>query len=177
MIGRATTESQTASPVVAVGLAICMSLGTGNGLLPDFVKEQPRFATGWLSSEHASTLQVFIPPVVTPASAAIMSSVDLLDRVHSQSGLTWEQIARLFNVSRRSVHLWLAGGRMSATNEERLIAVERYVSSIDAEPSVRRHQMLAGNDSGPSFFDLQRHELSSRSDDINRHIEPLVDAE
>jgi len=33
---------------------------------------------------------------------------------------TWDQIARLFSVSRRTVHLWAGGGPMSRENEEHL---------------------------------------------------------
>lgn len=48
------------------------------------------------------------------------TSAELLTRTHRESGLTWDQLARYFGVSRRAVHLWAAGGRMSATNEELL---------------------------------------------------------
>lgn len=37
-----------------------------------------------------------------------------------QTEFTWDQIARLFSVSRRTVHLWAGGGPMSRENEEHL---------------------------------------------------------
>lgn len=36
------------------------------------------------------------------------------------TGFTWDQVARLFSVSRRSVHLWASGETMSSDNEEHL---------------------------------------------------------
>jgi DNA-binding transcriptional regulator YiaG len=36
------------------------------------------------------------------------------------TGLTWEQVARLFGVSRRTVHLWASGLAMSSGHEEHL---------------------------------------------------------
>jgi DNA-binding transcriptional regulator YiaG len=39
-------------------------------------------------------------------------------RLHT--GLTWEQVARLFGVSRRTVHLWVSGAAMSSEHEEHL---------------------------------------------------------
>ena len=39
------------------------------------------------------------------------------------SGLTWERLGELFDVSRRSVHFWASGKPMNAGNEQRLIQV------------------------------------------------------
>jgi DNA-binding transcriptional regulator YiaG len=47
------------------------------------------------------------------SSAALME----LRRV---SGLTWDQLARLFGVTRRSLHFWVSGKSLNSANEERL---------------------------------------------------------
>jgi DNA-binding transcriptional regulator YiaG len=39
------------------------------------------------------------------------------------SGLTWEQLGELFDVSRRSVHFWASGKPLNAGNEQRLMQV------------------------------------------------------
>jgi len=39
------------------------------------------------------------------------------------SGLTWEQLGELFDVSRRSVHFWASGKPLSSGNEPRLMQV------------------------------------------------------
>ncbi len=57
--------------------------------------------------------------IIAP-SVAHTSSADLVRSIHDISGLTWEQIARMFSVSRRAVHSWANGARVSAKNLEAL---------------------------------------------------------
>lgn len=47
------------------------------------------------------------------------------------SGLTWEQLGKLFDVSRRSVHFWASGKPMNASNEQRLMEVLDVVRGAD----------------------------------------------
>lgn len=47
------------------------------------------------------------------------------------SGLTWEQVGELFNVSRRSVHFWASGKPLNAGNEQRLMQVRDVVRAAD----------------------------------------------
>ena len=47
--------------------------------------------------------------VAVPAGTAI-------GELRRLSGLTWDQLARLFNVSRRSLHFWASGGEPSIKN-------------------------------------------------------------
>jgi hypothetical protein len=47
------------------------------------------------------------------------------------SGLTWDQLARLFEVSRRSVHFWASGKAMTAANEERLSRLVAAIRKVD----------------------------------------------
>jgi len=71
------------------------------------------------------------------------------------SGLTWDQLARLFNVSRRSVHFWASGKPMTSGNEEhlhRLLAVLRKIDRGSAGSN--RSELLAVRESGNSPFDL-----------------------
>jgi DNA-binding transcriptional regulator YiaG len=90
---------------------------------------------------------------------------------------TWEQIARLFSVSRRSVHLWASGGLMSRENEEHLHRVLGIVRRSDCGRPVDNRAALLSHHGTSSYcaFDL----LSARdyqnaslllgtSDDISR---------
>jgi transcriptional regulator with XRE-family HTH domain len=45
---------------------------------------------------------------------------DAVLEIRRRSGLTLEQLASLFRVDRRSVHLWASGRPLSARNAERL---------------------------------------------------------
>ncbi|GEM_PF-4021145 len=47
------------------------------------------------------------------------------------SGLTWEQIAALFDVDRRSVHLWANGKSLHPKNEEKLGRILSAILKID----------------------------------------------
>jgi len=47
------------------------------------------------------------------------------------SGLTWEQLGELFDVSRRSVHFWASGKPLNAGNEQRLMQVLDVVRAAD----------------------------------------------
>jgi len=47
------------------------------------------------------------------------------------SGLTWEQLGELFDVSRRSVHFWASGKALNSGNEQRLMQVLDVVRAAD----------------------------------------------
>lgn len=70
-------------------------------------------------------------PTSAPTPAAMTTAAEVM-KVHLRSGLTWDQIARLFGVSRRAVHGWASGSRMSAANTEFLA---RFVSILETRPN------------------------------------------
>ena len=72
-----------------------------------------------------------------------------------RSGLTWDQLARLFGVSRRSVHFWASGQGLNAANEERLgrmLAVIRHIDRGSAQAN--RAALTAAQNDGVIPFDL-----------------------
>ena len=56
---------------------------------------------------------------------------DAIAELRSLCGLTWEQLARLFNVSRRSLHFWASGKPATPANEERLQRLVAVMRKID----------------------------------------------
>lgn len=71
------------------------------------------------------------------------------------SGLTWDQLARLFEVKRRSLHHWGSGQPLSRKNEERLhrlLAVIRHIDRGAAD--LNRQALLQPTDDGDLPFDL-----------------------
>lgn len=46
-----------------------------------------------------------------------------LQEIKSTTGLTWQQLARVFKVSQRSLHLWMDGEAMDSLHQERLYRV------------------------------------------------------
>lgn len=90
----------------------------------------------------------------TPVSVAQPSGA-AIGELRRLSGLTWDQLARLFNVSRRSLHFWASGKAMSASNEEHLQRILAAVRRIDQGSAQANRALLLGvREDGSSFFDL-----------------------
>lgn len=70
------------------------------------------------------------------------------------TGLTWEQLAQLFNVSRRSVHFWASGSKMASENRahlERVLDTVRFVDRGSATEN--RAAILATAADGTTLLD------------------------
>lgn len=70
------------------------------------------------------------------------------------SGLTWDQLGQLFEVSRRSVHFWASGKPLNAENEERLMRVLDVVRAGDRGSAQDTRAALLDSTDGTSPFDL-----------------------
>jgi DNA-binding transcriptional regulator YiaG len=91
--------------------------------------------------------------VTLPSSPeATQKAVNDLRRL---SGLTWDQLAKLFNVSRRSLHSWASGERLKPFNEEtlnRLLGTIQYINRGNA--SLNRSLLLQPGSDGRPLLDL-----------------------
>jgi DNA-binding XRE family transcriptional regulator len=76
------------------------------------------------------------------ARTQVVTSGDLVRDAHARSGLTWEQMAKLFGVSRRSLHLWANGGRMNAANTESLHRFVAVIATLGGTTNEERRQEL-----------------------------------
>lgn len=86
--------------------------------------------------------------------------------LHEQSGLTWEQLGRLFGVSRRAVHLWANGSRMNSANAELLGKLVSHVRELPGSPDEVRAALLSRAAGGLSFVDQVRAQNGSADRDI-----------
>jgi DNA-binding transcriptional regulator YiaG len=115
---------------------------------------------------------------VDPASGVLPASepgstAKAVRKAHEDSGLTWEQLARTFGVSRRSLHLWANGGRMNAGNVEILMNFVDLVNHMNAAtPSERRTALLAINKDGRSVLDSFRSHYLERRGFANSEWRP-----
>jgi DNA-binding transcriptional regulator YiaG len=89
------------------------------------------------------------------------SSADRMKKLHDHTALTWAQIARLFGVSRRAVHLWATGQRMAAGNLERLARIEEVVEGNAASAPEETKANLFARHNGESAFSMLLAEVSS----------------
>ncbi len=112
---------------------------------------------------------LFEPPVITlPPVEPTDDLAHSVRALHEDSGLTWDQLAKLFNVSRRAVHQWAVGGRMNTTNVTRLQELTRVVAGLAGSSATdKRSALLAPmRPEGRSLYDDLRAESAVR-DEIN----------
>ena len=70
------------------------------------------------------------------------------------SGLTWQQLARLFGVSRRSVHFWASGRPLNTANHERLMRVLDVVRQADRGTARGTRAALLATREGATAFEM-----------------------
>jgi DNA-binding transcriptional regulator YiaG len=96
---------QVREPMLVGCLLAGLGTSTAYGITPAIVLRAQRTAEQTTAGASIS--------VAAPAGAAI-------GELRRLSGFTWDQLARLFNVSRRSLHFWASGKPMASSNEEHL---------------------------------------------------------
>ena len=96
---------------------------------------------GWEQIEEAEAAE----------SESTRKAVSELRRI---SGLTWDQLGQLFEVSRRSVHFWASGKPLNAENEERLMRVLDVVRAGDRGTARDTRAALLDSTDGTSPFDM-----------------------
>jgi hypothetical protein len=75
-------------------------------------------------------------------------------QLRNLSGLTWGQLAKLFGVSRRAIHLWASGGRMNSAHSERLNEILSVVRGIETDTGEQRREiLLAPQADGRSLYE------------------------
>lgn len=90
--------------------------------------------------------------VRAPESQSSSSALMELRRI---SGLTWDQLARLFDVTRRSLHFWVSGKPLNSVNEERLNRLLDMIRKLDrGSASENRSLLLSAREDGVIPFDL-----------------------
>ncbi len=83
------------------------------------------------------------------------TSQEALQQLKKISGLTWEQISRLFGVSRRSIHFWASGQPLAAANEEHLYDLLKTIQYIDhGSAKGNRRALLSSDLKGTSPLEL-----------------------
>jgi len=93
--------------------------------------------------------------ITLPSTSSSEATQKSLSELRRLSGLTWDQLAKLFNVSRRSLHFWASGQPLSRSNEEhlnRLLGTIRYIDRGSA--SLNRSLLLRPDGNGNPLFDL-----------------------
>jgi len=104
-----------------------------------------------LSATSAAPALVIVEPDICDQKTAN----ELLFELRRLSGLSWDQIAELCGVSRRSVHFWASGKPISKSNHRRLgslVSVMRHVDRGYGE--LNQQLLLAPGDGGRTLLEL-----------------------
>lgn len=152
-------------PVRTIGLGLtAFGLATSAGIAPAPILESDiiydRSTGAWFQDSPVVEGGLFFSVLSAPAvrsdiPAAIPSSTaESVRGLREETSLTWDQMARLFGVSRRAVHHWASGGRMNSANEEHLNDIWAAVRRIPAaDPEQRRAILLSTPTDAPSLFE------------------------
>lgn len=110
---------------------------------------------------NAALVDVIAIPVVEPATSGGLpiaqpeSLASPVSEVRRRSGLTWDQLSRLFGVTRRALHFWASGKAMTATHEEHLQRVLAVIRRLDrGSSSATRTLLLSTRRGGVTLLDL-----------------------
>lgn len=115
----------------AMPIAVVTLLSTGSIFLPtDPLARNIQF-TRSTSAGASDKPYATVSEDGSDLTPEVVSASEKLHALRRMSGLTWEQIATLFNVDRRSVHLWANGNAMHPKNEEKLGRILSVVLKID----------------------------------------------
>jgi DNA-binding transcriptional regulator YiaG len=136
-ISRTIALSQSSYWATTVGATTSTS---ASAAVPDGVVSEHRL----ISSTSVGESQ---PPVATHLQG--------IGELRQRSGFTWDKLAELFGVSRRSVHYWASGEPMTSDNEDHLqrcLSVLRRADRGDAVTN--RRVLLTADSNGNSPFDL-----------------------
>lgn len=123
--------------------------GTGSGIGERFANVLSRLT----SSNSGETIEEFVN------ESEVQTASDILHGLKTSTGLSWNKIAELFNVSRRAIYDWLEDKGMSDRNYSKLLSVSKAVESLEfTNPFQVRVFLLYQNRAGISAFDLLKEE-------------------
>jgi len=105
------------------------------------------------------------PPMVIEPVVPAASTAEAVLELRRLSGLTWDELASVFAVSRRAVHHWASGNAMTADHIQHLFTALHLVRRLSRGTSAEvRARLLATSATGQTGLDLLRDLDSENSD-------------
>lgn len=115
-------------------------------------------------SSSSRRINIFDAPTAVNAA----SDEQTVKWTKETSGLTWEQLGKVFGVSRRAVHLWATGGKINAANAALVHEFAAAVRSVEGlNPAQTRAALLAVGADGTSIVDKFRSRRRTGSGEIS----------
>lgn len=108
------------------------------------------------TAAHQGVLRSAVEQTTAGVSIVIVARAGAaIAELRRLSGLTWDQLARLFSVTRRALHFWASGKAMAPSNEEHLQRLLAAVRKIDrGSASANRTALLTSREGGTIALDL-----------------------
>jgi transcriptional regulator with XRE-family HTH domain len=147
-------------PQIAPALAapfLMLALLTG-GAAPTGHTESPQLSQsatygGVASRTQRAVLTAQGQPVGDEEGATLPELAKSVRSLRQRSGLTWDELARIFGVTRRTLYNWSIGGQVSAANARAIADVIGSLHEIDAgDPRVTRSRLLAPTENGATLY-------------------------
>ena len=129
------------------------------------VQEQAAFTMPTGTTERAEE--------VLPELAKSMRSL------RRRSGLTWDELARILGVSRRTLYNWSVGGQISAAHARILADIVGLIHEVDTgDPKLTRSRLLAPTNSGSTLYTqlVQRRRFEPQVSDLTYRPDQLLGA-
>jgi hypothetical protein len=138
---------------VAIMLALATTVGVSSNTDQLVTAEVRRYADATIGGTV-----FFVSRAASVSSAAsVHSTAASVRNLYDSSGLTWDQLARLFGVSRRAVHAWSSGSKMTGFHVDALARINALVNDLPVSTAEdRRTYLLAPRPNGRSLFDSFR---------------------
>lgn len=128
--------------VIIIGGALGVSAFNGTSAISVAKLSGYELSRDWTNTGPARSEEEVTAPVAVLAQDP--SAADLIAELRRISGLTWQHVARLFDVDRRAVHFWASGRPMSDANAEHLSRLLVLLRQVDrGVPSKVREWLLA----------------------------------
>ncbi len=88
---------------------------------------------------------------LTVANHQTSAVAQQIENLHRRSGLTWSELARAFGTTRRTLHNWANGRRMSGRHVDTFRALIQLIDTHDKkDPEQTRAFLITPDDSGES---------------------------
>jgi DNA-binding transcriptional regulator YiaG len=147
-------RAQSQSAVVASILVFQIA---GLGTTAAVPAEPVQRVSGWTSSGLRNQETDLSSGEERTSHDHYQSTAEAVKFIHDHSGLTWDQLAKAFGVSRRAVHLWAAGKAINARHAELVADLVVVVRSLPGSTAAeRRTALLRPSTAGPSTYDQLR---------------------
>lgn len=152
LLTRSSATARRAPTHVAIAFGVALSFSSSLGIAPAILDWTTTGSNPVSDHSGLGTSTSGARPVDSSTVPVHESAASALARLRAMTDLTFDQVARIMGVSRRSVHSWMAGGPLSSANEERVFEVSRVVASLRGSTAPERRAALLDSSQGESLL-------------------------